>query len=133
MTRSCGQRRQVGSGLASTMIPMPKPSEHSREAATRLLHHFGSIGWPQQLPAGEEGLRQKDSVSCGLHCWHWAEAYLRELRGEGPSLADFEPKAKLHILRNWLTALATKSNKAKAASSKAATSSKAASSKTASS
>ena len=58
-------------------------------------------------------------MSCGLYCLHWAEALLREYRGEGPSLSDYiDPKKRLKTLENWVTALKEKSERAKEAAKK---------------
>ena len=72
------------------------------KAARRILRHFHQLGWPQEVPPGEPGLRQRDSVSCGLYCLHWAEAILREFRGEGPSPSTFVGGDRLKTLRSWL-------------------------------
>ena len=88
--------------------PLPTESTASREAASRILQHFAALGWPQNLPPTEPGLRQRDSVSCGLFVLHWTEAALREFRGEGPSVSAFEPKKRLQTLMYWLLALSNK-------------------------
>ena len=93
--------------------PLPKESTASRQQAVRVLAYFSALGWPQQLPPREEGLCQKDCVSCGIFCLHWAESLLREHRGEGPSLADFEPKKRLQTLKNWLGCLVSKAETAR--------------------
>ena len=67
--------------------PLPVPSKISREAASCILQTFAALGWPQEAPPVEPGLRQKDCVSCGLFVLHWVEQELREFRGEGPPLS----------------------------------------------
>ena len=73
-----------GSWTVRYYDPLPMPSISCRKAARRILRHFHQLGWPQEVPPGEPGLRQQDSVSCGLYCLHWAEAILREFREKAP-------------------------------------------------
>ena len=81
----CWPEPEPGIWTASYFDLLPKESQTSRDAASRLLRSFAMLGWPQILSPSEEGLSQQDSTSCGLYCLHWAEALLREVRGEGPS------------------------------------------------
>ena len=105
---------------AKVYDPLPKESTASRAAGVRILRAFADLGWPQELPPGEPGLRQKDCVSCGFYCLHWADACLREYRGEGPTTMAFEPKKTLEKARGWFQALAVKAQKAREAEAKAA-------------
>ena len=74
---------------------------------------MSALGWPQELHPSEEGLCQVDCASCGLYCLHWAESLIREHRGEGPSVADFDGKKRLQTLQSWLLALVSKAATAK--------------------
>eukprot|EP00974_Lingulodinium_polyedra_P091082 8831573-Lingulodinium_polyedra.AAC.1 len=49
-----------GSWSARYYDPLPKESHFSRLQAERVLAYFAALGWPQELPPTEEGLRQKD-------------------------------------------------------------------------
>ena len=79
--------QEGGTWSAKYFDPLPVASTCSRQAASRILKCFEALGWPQEVPAVEPGQKQQTPGPCGLYCLHWAEAELRQIRGEGPSLS----------------------------------------------